>query len=134
ELREALDRMVRFHAEAAEDPALGFDQFYQQGVDLISSPQAQAAFDLKQEPDSIRDLYGRTDLGQRMLLCRRLVEAGVAFVTCYYGGWDPHVEIFKALKDRHLPKFDQALAGLITDLGQRGLLDTTLVAVLGEFG
>jgi hypothetical protein len=134
QLRKSLDRMRRIADATADDPTIGFDSFYQQGIDLISSPTAQAAFDMSKEPDKTRDLYGRTDLGQRLLLCRRLVEVGVSFVTCYYGGWDHHETIFKSLKDSHMPKFDQGLAALISDLDERGLLDTTLVIALGEFG
>jgi hypothetical protein len=134
QLRKSLDRILRIHDAAAEDPLIGFDSYYEQGVDLVSSPRAQAAFDIEKEPDHIRDLYGRTDLGQRLLLCRRLVEVGVSFVTCYYGGWDHHTKIFSSLKENHLPKFDQGVAALITDLEQRGLLETTLVIALGEFG
>ena len=134
ELRTSLDRMVRIADKAAEDPALGFDSFYQQGTDLISSQAAQAAFDVSREPEKVRDAYGRTDFGQRLLLCRRLVEVGVSFVTCYYGGWDHHVDIFKSLKETYMPKLDQGLAALIRDLDDRGLLDSTLVVCLGEFG
>lgn len=134
QLRQSLDRMMRIHEATAEDPTLGFDSFYQQGVDLISSPQAQAAFDVSKEPDHVRDLYGRNDLGQRLLLCRRLVEVGVSFVTCHYGGWDHHTNIFNSLKDKHMPKFDRGVAALIADLDQRGMLDNTLVIALGEFG
>jgi hypothetical protein len=134
QLRASIDRMQRFHEKAAEDPAVAFDGFYHQGVDLLTSPKAQAAFDISKEPESTREMYGRTDLGQRLLLCRRLVEVGVSFVTCYYGGWDHHVNIFNTLKNNHLPRFDHGLTGLITDLEQRGLLDNTLVVVLGEFG
>lgn len=134
ELRESLDRMLRITEAAAEDPSVNFDRFYQQGIDLVTSPEAQAAFDINQEPEKTRELYGRTDLGQRLLLCRRLVEVGVSFVTCYYGGWDHHTNIFSTLKDKHLPKLDQGLSALITDLDDRGLLDSTLVVVLGEFG
>lgn len=134
QLREALDRMLRITEAAAEDPAVSFDQYYQQGIDLVTSPEAQAAFDIHQEPDQTRERYGKTDFGQRLLLCRRLVEVGVSFVTCYYGGWDHHTNIFKTLKDKHLPKFDQGLAALVADLDERGLLDSTLVIALGEFG
>jgi hypothetical protein len=134
QLREALDRMLRLNDKIAEDPAITFDGYYHQGLDLITSPKAQAAFDISKESDSVRDRYGRTDLGQRLLLCRRLVEVGVSFVTCYYGGWDHHTDIFKSLKEKHVPKFDQGLAALISDLDERGLLDTTLVIALGEFG
>jgi len=134
QLRQSLDRLARFHEKAAEDPAVGFDSFYQQGMDLVTSPKAQAAFDLSRESDKTRDAYGRSDFGQRLLLCRRLVEVGVSFVTCYYGGWDHHEKIFSSLKDKHMPKFDQGLAALINDLDERGLLDSTLVLALGEFG
>jgi hypothetical protein len=134
QLRQSLDRMLRLNEVAAEDPTVSFDSYYHQGIDLVTSPKAQAAFDISQEPASVRDLYGRNDLGQRLLLARRLVEVGVSFVTCYYGGWDHHTDIFKSLKEKHLPKFDQGLAALITDLRQRGLLDSTLVIALGEFG
>jgi uncharacterized protein (DUF1501 family) len=113
---------------------MGFDSFYRQGVDLVTSPRAQAAFDLSKEPAETRDLYGRTDFGQRLLLCRRLVEVGVSFVTCYYGGWDHHTKIFTTIKDTNGPKLDRGVAGLITDLSQRGLLDSTLVICMGEFG
>jgi len=113
ELREELDRMKRIADGVAEDPSIGFDSFYQQGMDLISSSEAQAAFDLEQEPDKVREQYGRNSLGQRLLLCRRLVEVGVSFVTCYYGGWDHHTNIFKSLKERHMPPLDQGLAALI---------------------
>ena len=134
ELRASLDRMTRIQEKVAEDPSVGFDSFYRQALDLVSSPRAQAAFDMSKEPDSVRDKYGRNDFGQRLLLCRRLVEVGVSFVTCYYGGWDHHEKIFSALKDDHMPKFDQGLAALINDLDARGILENTLVIALGEFG
>ncbi len=134
QLRQSLDRMLRINEAEAEDPALGFDSFYQQGLQLISSTEAQDAFDISKEPEKTRELYGKTDFGQRLLLARRLVEVGVSFVTCYYGGWDHHKEIFKTLKKDHMPKFDQGLAALISDLDQRGMLENTLVIALGEFG
>lgn len=133
ELRVSLDRLARIHDEAALDPALEFDSYYRQGIDLITSPSAQAAFDIGLEPDKVRERYGRNALGQRLLLARRLVEAGVSFVTCYYGGWDHHNTIFDGLK-RHMPPLDQGLAALINDLDERGMLDSTLVIALGEFG
>jgi hypothetical protein len=134
QLRRSLDDLVRINDPAAEDPTAAFDSFYHQGLDLVTSPQAQAAFDMSKEPDNIRDLYGRTSLGQRLLLCRRLVEVGVSFVTCYSGGWDHHKTIFKSYKGSQMAALDQGLAGLIQDLDQRGLLDSTLVLCLGEFG
>lgn len=134
ELRRSLDRMLRLNEAVAADPVVSFDKYYGQGIDLVTSPEAQAAFDIHRESESVREQYGRNDFGQRLLLCRRLVEVGVSFVTCYYGGWDHHTNIFKSLKEKHLPKFDQGIAALITDLDQRGLLDSTLVIALGEFG
>src|SRR5688572_7326058 len=88
ELRQSLDRLARIADKAAEDPAVDFDNYYRQGVGLVTSPQAQAAFELNAEPDALREAYGRNDFGQRLLLARRLVEVGVSFVTCYTGGWD----------------------------------------------
>jgi hypothetical protein len=133
DLRKQLDRLQRFNDPAAADPAAALDEHYQQAFDLISSKQAQAAFNLDREPDRVRDAYTRTPFGQRALLARRLVEAGVPFVTIQESGWDHHSNIFGALKAR-LPSFDQVIATLIQDLDQRGLLDTTMVIALGEFG
>ena len=134
QLRASLDRLQRIKDVAAEDPTVGFDTYYGQGMELVSSVEAQAAFDLGREPDAIRDLYGRNDFGQRLLLARRLAEVGVSFTVAYWGGWDHHKEIHKAYKDAHAPKLDQGLNALITDLDQRGMLDSTLVICLGEFG
>jgi Protein of unknown function (DUF1501) len=134
DLRNSLDRLLRITDKQAEDPTVPFDSYYHQALDLVTSPRAQDAFDISKEPDPVRDRYGRNDFGQRLLLCRRLVEVGVSFATCYYGGWDHHSDIFASLKNRHLPRFDQGLAALIGDLDDRGLLDNTLVVALGEFG
>jgi Protein of unknown function (DUF1501) len=133
EIRSELDRMERFHDKEFGDPVVAADEHYQQGYQLISSKEAQAAFDIGRETDRVREAYGRTPLGQRALLARRLVEAGVPFITLYEGGWDHHEDLFNALKKR-LPSFDATVAALIDDLSQRGLLDTTMVIVLGEFG
>ena len=100
---------------------------------MITSVDAQRAFDIHSEPDAIRTKYGRHGFGQRALLARRLVEAGVPFVTLYEGGWDHHRDIFTAL-DAKLPPFESSIAALIEDLDQRGILETTLVIALGEFG
>lgn len=132
-LRASLDRLARHRDKEAQDPTIAFDSYYHQGVDLITSPKAQAAFQIDLENDQVRDKYGRNSLGQRLLLSRRLVEAGVSFVTCYYGGWDHHRSIFSGLK-KHMPPLDQGVSALISDLDERGLLDSTLVVVLGEFG
>ncbi len=132
-LRQSLDKLARIHEKEARDPTLDFDSYYEQGIDLVTSPSAQAAFDIESEDSKVRDSYGRHSLGQRLLMARRLVEVGVSFVTVYYGGWDHHGEIFKGLK-KHMPPLDQGVAALIRDLETRGLLDNTLVVVLGEFG
>ena len=133
ELRRQVDNLRRFADKTAANPVAALDENYLQGYELILSKDAQRAFDIHGEPDRIRDRYGRNGFGQRALLARRLVEAGVPFVTLYEGGWDHHGGIFKAL-DKKLPPFEAAIATLIEDLDQRGLLDTTLVVALGEFG
>ena len=131
EMRAVVD--AHFSALEKSDALDGMDSFYQRAYSMISSDKARAAFDLKAEKDSLRDDYGRNDAGQRMLLARRLVEAGVRFVSLTYGGWDHHDNIKNAMTGQ-LPKFDQAFAALIRDLEQRGLLDSTLVMVTSEFG
>jgi hypothetical protein len=133
QIRADVDRMQRILEEAAGDPANALDEHYQQGYNLVSSREAQAAFDIHREPDRVRDQYGRNPMGQRALLARRLVEAGVPFITLYDGGWDHHVGVFSALNQR-LPSWDATVATLIEDLDQRGLLATTMVIALGEFG
>ncbi len=133
DLRARVDRFRRIADEAAGDPVNALDEYYQQGYNLISSKEAQRAFDIHSEPGKVRETYGRNSFGQRCLLARRLVEAGVPFVTLYEGGWDHHNTIFKDL-DKKLPPFENAIASLIEDLDQRGLLETTLVVALGEFG
>jgi hypothetical protein len=133
DVRRELDRMQRFADPAAADPVVGLDQHYRQAYDLVTSPQAQAAFDLGREPGSVRDRYGRTPFGQRLLLARRLVEAGVPFITIDNGGWDDHTKLFETFRTR-MPGWDASVAALIEDLDQRGQLDTTMVIALGEFG
>jgi uncharacterized protein (DUF1501 family) len=109
------------------------DTFYQQAYSLISSQKAKEAFNINAETAPLRDQYGRSAAGQRMLMARRLVEAGVRFVSLTYGGWDMHGNIKGGMAGQ-LPAFDQAFAMLITDLEKRGLLDSTLVMVSSEFG
>jgi hypothetical protein len=133
DMRQQVDRLVRIHEAEAADPVLAQDEHYEQGVQLIASTEAQAAFDVDREPASLRDAYGRTPFGQRALLARRLVEAGVPFVTLYEGGWDHHRDLFNDFKKR-LPSFENTIATLIEDLRQRGRLERTLIVVLGEFG
>ena len=112
----------------------GMDTFTQQAWNLVTSPAVQEAFDIGQEDAQLRDRYGRHNWGQNMLLGRRLVEAGVRFVTVDISGWDTHANNFEFLKQQRLPKFDQSFATLIEDLDQRGRLDNTLVLLWGEFG
>ena len=133
QLRQSLDRLSRTADAAAQDPANGFDSHYQQALDLVSSKPAQEAFDLSKEPEAVRAMYGRNDFAQRLLLARRLVEAGVSFVTCYSGGWDHHTNLFKSYKGSQVAALDQGLSALIVDLDRRGLLESTLVFCLGEF-
>lgn len=133
ELRNHLDSMLRFRDRATGDPVLGVDENFQQAVSLITSSAAQQAFQIHHEPESVRDKYGRTTLGQQALLARRLVEAGVPFVTINDGGWDHHSEIFSKFRTQG-QELDLVTATLISDLDERGLLDTTLVIVMGEFG
>ena len=116
------------------------DAFYEQAYRLIVSPQAKAAFDPSAEPARMRQRYGRSRIGTGCLLARRLIESGVRFVTVVDKGWDMHQQIFKAMPDAlfrgsgKLPALDQAYSALITDLKERGLLSTTLVVLMGEFG
>lgn len=131
--RAEVDKFQRFLDKQTADPAMALDEHYQQASDLMRSKEAQAAFDIAREPEGIRETYGRNSFGQRALLARRLVEAGVPFITLYDGGWDHHTKLFETLKKR-LPTWDQTVAALIGDLKQRGLLESTLVIALGEFG
>ncbi len=133
DFRKLIDRLPRLTDDNSGDPVSAFDRYYEQSYNLIDSPEAQRAFDISKESDSVRTAYGRNSLGQRMLLARRLVEAGVPFVTINDSGWDTHADIFKRMKEK-LPPLDQALAALIEDLHDRGLLESTLVVALGEFG
>jgi hypothetical protein len=131
--RDDLDSLLRFQDRATADPVLGADENYQQALSLVTSATAQRAFEIQQEPEKVRDAYGRNALGQRALLSRRLVEAGVPFVTINSGGWDHHSNIFSAFKKQGR-ELESVVATLIEDLDERGMLDTTLVLVMGEFG
>jgi hypothetical protein len=120
--------------EESAGPVKARDEFYEKAHSLITSPAAKRAFDLASEPDRLRESYGRTTFGQSCLLARRLVEAGVHFVTVTDGGWDTHQDNFKSLKTRKLPVLDRAYSALLQDLHNRGLLDSTLVVWFGDFG
>jgi hypothetical protein len=111
----------------------GMDSFYQKAFDLVSSPAARKAFNLDEEPGKLRDAYGRTTAGQGALLARRLIESGVRLATIFHGGYDTHTENDKRNQTLY-PVFDQAFATLLEDLEQRGLLASTLVLAIGEFG
>lgn len=111
----------------------GLDRFTQQAFDLVSGPAAREAFDMNRETPEMRDAYGRTSLGQRMLLARRLVEAGVPFVAVRMGDWDDHIDLPKRITPR-AEMFDQCLSTLISDIHDRGLARKVLVVAMGEFG
>jgi hypothetical protein len=131
-LLQALDgAFKRFEGTAVQSSR---DSFYTRAYDIISSPAAKKAFNVAEEPDKVRDRYGRTTFGQSCLLARRLVEAGVRFITVTMGGWDTHSDNFKQLKDNLLTPMDDGYSALLEDLHQRGLLESTLVIWMGEFG
>jgi uncharacterized protein (DUF1501 family) len=133
--RQSLLATVDAHFRQLEksDALDAMDSFYQRAYGLVSSQQAREAFNLKAEPSALKEEYGRNQAGMRMLMARRLVGAGVRFVSVVYGGWDHHANV-KAGIQRELPKFDKAYAALIRDLDRRGMLDSTLVMVTSEFG
>lgn len=137
-------RLLDYSAEAQ-----GLDAYYERALSMLNSPKVREAFDLSQEPDALRESYGRTTYGQGCLLARRLVEAGVKFINVYFssniggqsktsGGWDTHgfnnTRMYPILKARHLPITEHTLPVFLNDLDERGLLDETLVVWMGEFG
>jgi hypothetical protein len=147
ELQKLVDRQSRLldHAAAAR----GMDAYYDKALAMLHSDKLRGAFNLAAEPEAVRERYGRTQYGQSCLLARRLVEAGVKFVTVYFdqsiggqsaseGGWDTHgfnnTRMFPIIEQRHLPMMDQTLPTLLVDLDERGLLDSTLLVWMGEFG
>jgi hypothetical protein len=132
--RSVLDAVNSYFAEREQsDNIAAMDTFYQRAYSLISSQKAREAFNIATEPAKIRDEYGRNAAGQRLLMARRLVAAGVRFVTVDYGGWDFHYQITPNMNSQ-LPPFDQAFATLLRDLDRTGLLQRTLVMVSSEFG
>lgn len=122
-----------FAAKQSADAVSAMDSFYERAYSLISSEKAREAFAIEKEPKEMRDRYGQNQAGQRLLLARRLVEAGARFVTMTYGGWDMHNDITNNF-NRQMPSLDQGLSALLNDLDSRGLLDSTLVMVSSEFG
>jgi uncharacterized protein (DUF1501 family) len=150
--RQSLKAAVDAYCRRFEDnrQMRDMNQHYAQAFELLASPRSRAAFDLSAEPEAIRERYGRNRSGQACLLARRLVEAGVPWITVIWShsnrgqdtapndtdqyGWDTHNDIFEALRVRLLPRFDQGFSALLEDLEARGLLDETLVVCMGEFG
>ena len=112
----------------------GLDKFSQQAYSILMSKRAREAFDVSKEDPNYAKLFGETPFGQSALLASRLVESGVRFVTISNGGWDTHNNNWEALKTRQLPPLDQALSGLLTGLEAKGLLESTVIFVTGEFG
>jgi hypothetical protein len=112
----------------------GFDAFHKQALDILRSDRTKRAFDLEREPAAIRERFGANPFGQGVLAARRLVEAGVRFVTVSLGGWDTHGQNFQRLSKTLLPQLDQTLSALISDLDDRGMLERTIVYCAGEFG
>jgi hypothetical protein len=121
-------------ADKAADLAEGLDAFHKKALEILRSDETKKAFDLAQETKESRERYGPTAFGQGALAARRLVEAGVRFVTISLGGWDTHGQNFTNLKTKLLPPLDQTLSALVEDLDKRGLLDSTIVYCAGEFG
>jgi hypothetical protein len=145
--RESLLAQLEQHFAAQQrgDALLRFDSYQRQAYELLTSGRAREAFDIQQEPDKVRDRYGRNRWGQCVLLARRLVEAGVRLVHVQWPRepgdnavdnplWDTHAQNADRLEDVLCPQFDVGFTALIEDLDQRGLLDETLVVAIGEFG
>jgi hypothetical protein len=110
------------------------DEHYKAALNLITAPETKKAFDLQSENPKLRDQYGRTRFGQSCLMARRLIESGVRFVTVTDGSWDHHTKQFGNLQLYSMPPMDQGLPALLADLEERGLLETTLVVVMTDFG
>ena len=134
--RAALRELNRFErrVEEVSGQVRAFDGFYEKAYKLMTSPHAKQAFDIGRESEQTRDRYGMTSIGQCSLLARRLVEAGCRFVSIENGHWDTHRRNTWSLRELLCPSFDQAIPALLTDLEDRGLLDSTLVVVTTEFG
>jgi hypothetical protein len=144
ELQRIVDAQSRVLEHSAQ--ARDLDAFYARALAMLDSARLRDAFNLAAESDKVRESYGRTTYGQSCLLARRMIEAGTKFVTVYFsnsiggdrGGWDTHgnngSKMFPIIEKFHLPITDQTLPTLLEDLDQRGLLDSTLVLWMGEFG
>lgn len=139
--REFVEQLNQFQNEL--ERAAPDDASLEQAFQLITSPSAKRAFALEDEPDVVRNRYGRRTVGQSCLLARRLIERGVPFVTVNHRGWDTHNDLYTRLKEGYtgakvpvglIPTLDQGLTALVSDLRERGLLQDTLIVVMGEFG
>lgn len=118
----------------SESKLNSYNPAMEQAYNMVFSEKVLRAFDIAQEPDKIRDEYGRAPVGQGLLLARRLVENGVRAVSVWMGGWDTHAANFASLRDKLLPPMDRGFGALVADLDRRGMLDNTLVVQVGEFG
>jgi hypothetical protein len=138
--RDMVKALDGFARDVPETPLTSSrDQFSDQAYDLLTSSAAQAAFKIDAEAEKARDRYGRTPIGQACLLARRLVEAGVAFITVNDRGmnqlgWDTHLQNFTTIRGTLAPPIDQGVSALVQDLTERGMLDSTLIVMMGEFG
>ena len=128
----AFDALQR-RADLQPEAFASLDQHYQTALNMITAPETKKAFDIDAEDKATRDAYGRTRFGQSCLLARRLIESGVRFVTVSDDSWDHHQDGFRQLRKR-TPPLDQAIPQLLIDLDSRGMLDTTLVLWLTDFG
>ena len=134
--RRTLLETVDAHFKSMEhaDGIDAMDAFYQRAYSVLSSKTAREAFNIRAEPKETLERYGKQGgAGPRMLIARRLIEAGVRFVSLSYGAWDTHTYHFRTTR-RILPPFDKALAALVSDLDERGMLERTMVIVCSEFG
>jgi Protein of unknown function (DUF1501) len=135
--RALLDRVDRYRKRAALRANAGaktLSAFQQKAFDLMTSAETRTAFDISAEPGAIRDEYGRHTLGQSCLMARRLIEAGTRCVMVTHNNWDTHFNNFHVLKTQLLPQLNSGLGALVRDLADRGLLETTLIVAMGEFG
>lgn len=131
--RNILTHLDNMRREADNRGAFAaMDRFDHDAFEMITGPKARDAFDISKEDPKLRERYGRHSWGQSTLLARRLVEAGSTFVSVHFGGWDHHWDLQKGMND-YLPKIDQLVYGLFTDLTERGLYDKVLVVLCGEF-
>jgi hypothetical protein len=133
--RKLLERAEALGESAhATGRARTMSSYYEKAVDLVTSPEARKAFDVRSETPAMRERYGLTSLGQCALLARRLVEAGCRFIGVSHGSWDTHTDNFTSHEKTLVPPADRALSALVGDLDERGMLDETLVVMMGEMG